>query len=167
MIHDNIMYPFYLSVNIIRGTPTSLRKFCIFRSVCLSVRLSFRPSVIFSLTRNYFLHSQQIPFKFHAWITLVDISDGFSFGRSATHDFQDSRENGRHSMNFFNPFQSKPWFLRVCSTNSLKTLWEKEKLLVTSNFSFCCSVFYLSEESSVIFIKFKIVVYKLFQFGSA
>ena len=29
-----------------------------------------------------------------------------------------------------------PWFLRVCSTSLLKTLWEKEKLLVTSNFSF-------------------------------
>ena len=29
-----------------------------------------------------------------------------------------------------------PWFLHVCSTNSLKTLWEKEKLIVTSNFSF-------------------------------
>ena len=24
----------------------------------------------------------------------------------------------------------KPWFLRVCSTSLLKTLWEKEKLLV-------------------------------------
>ena len=35
-----------------------------------------------------------------------------------------------------NPFQNKPWFLRVCSTSLLKTLWEKEKLLVTSNFSF-------------------------------
>ena len=35
-----------------------------------------------------------------------------------------------------NPFQNKPWFLHVCSTSLLKTLWEKEKLLVTSNFSF-------------------------------
>ena len=35
-----------------------------------------------------------------------------------------------------NPFPNKPWFLRVCSTSLLKTLWEKEKLLVTSNFSF-------------------------------
>ena len=37
---------------------------------------------------------------------------------------------------FVNPFPNKPWFLRVCSTCLLKTLWEKEKLLVTSNFSF-------------------------------
>ena len=36
----------------------------------------------------------------------------------------------------FNPFPNKPWFLRVCSTGLLKTLWEKEKLLVKSNFSF-------------------------------
>ena len=42
-----------------------------------------------------------------------------------------------------NPFPNKPWFLRVCSTSLLKTLWEKEKLLVTSNFSFSHSVFYL------------------------
>ena len=35
-----------------------------------------------------------------------------------------------------NPFPNKPWFLHVCSTGLLKTLWEKEKLLVTSNFSF-------------------------------
>ena len=43
---------------------------------------------------------------------------------------------------FFNPFPNKPWFLRVCSTSLLKTLWEKEKLLATSNFSFSHSVFY-------------------------
>ena len=30
------------------------------------------------------------------------------------------------------PFRNKPWFLRVCSTSLLKTLWKKEKLLVTS-----------------------------------
>ena len=44
--------------------------------------------------------------------------------------------------------QNKPWFLRVCSTSFffffffLKTQWEKEKLLVTSNFFFSHSVFY-------------------------
>ena len=35
-----------------------------------------------------------------------------------------------------NPFLNKPWFLHVCSTSLLKTLWKKEKLLVTSNSSF-------------------------------
>ena len=41
----------------------------------------------------------------------------------------------------FNPFPNKPWFLPVCSRGLLKTLWEKEKLVVTSNFSFSHSVF--------------------------
>ena len=41
----------------------------------------------------------------------------------------------------------------------------KEKLLVTSNFSFSHSVFYPFEEPSAIFIKFEIVVCKLFQSG--
>ena len=45
----------------------------------------------------------------------------------------------------------------------LKTLREKEKLLVTSNFSFS-QCFLPSGELSVIVIKFKIVVCKLFQF---
>ena len=64
-----------------------------------------------------------------------------------------------------NPFPNKPLFLRVCSTSLLKTLWEKEKMLVTSNFSFSNSVFYPFRELSTIFIKFKIVICKLFQFG--
>ena len=42
----------------------------------------------------------------------------------------------------FHPFPNKPWFLRVCSTSLLKTQWEKEKLLIMSNFSFSHSVFY-------------------------
>ena len=67
-------------------------------------------------------------------------------------------------LKFFNPFPNKPWFLRVCSRSLLKTLWEKEKLLVTSNFSFSHSVFYPFGELSAIFIKLKIVICKLFQF---
>ena len=67
--------------------------------------------------------------------------------------------------NRINPFPNKPWFLRVCSTNLLKTLWEKEKLLVTSNFSFSHSVFYLLKELFAVFVKFEIVVCKCFQFG--
>ena len=45
-----------------------------------------------------------------------------------------------HSWFFFNPFPSKPWFLRVCSTNLLRTLWEMEKLLDTV-FSTCLESF--------------------------
>ena len=52
-----------------------------------------------------------------------------------------------------------PW-----ETSLLKTLWEKEKLLATSNFSFSPSVFCPFWELSAIFVNFKIVVCKLFQF---
>ena len=65
-----------------------------------------------------------------------------------------------------NPFPNKPWFLHVCSTSLLKTLWEKEKLLVTSNFSFSHSVFNPFGQLFSIFLKFEIVVCKFFQFGS-
>ena len=44
-----------------------------------------------------------------------------------------------------------------------KNLWE-EKLLVTTTFSFSHSVFYAFWELSATFMKFEIVVYKLFQF---
>ena len=59
-----------------------------------------------------------------------------------------------------NPFPNDLWFLRVGSASLLKTLWEKEKLLVTSNFSFSHSVFYLFGELSAIFFKYEIVVWK-------
>ena len=66
---------------------------------------------------------------------------------------------------YVNPFPNKPWFLRVYSICFLKTMWEKEKLLVMSNFSFSCIVFYPFRELSAIFIKFEIVICKFFQFG--
>ena len=58
--------------------------------------------------------------------------------------FQGHAENFG-SLKSFNPFPNKPWFLPVCSTSLLKTLRKKEKLLVTSNFSFSHSVFYPSK----------------------
>ena len=65
-----------------------------------------------------------------------------------------------------NPFPNKPWFLRICSTSLLKTLWKKEKLLVTSNFSFFShSVFFSFGELSTIFVELKVVFCTLFQFG--
>ena len=42
-------------------------------------------------------------------------------------------ENG---WKFFNPLPHNNTFWRLWETSLLKTLWEKEKLLVTSNFSF-------------------------------
>ena len=65
----------------------------------------------------------------------------------------------------FNPFPNKPWFLRVYSTSLLKTLWENEKLLVTSNFSFSHSVFNLFGELTAICMKFEIIVSQLCEFG--
>ena len=66
------------------------------------------------------------------------------------------------------PFPKQALVLRVCSTSLLKTLREKEKLLVTSNISFSHSFFfffYLFGELSAILIKLKIVVCQLFQIG--
>ena len=63
-----------------------------------------------------------------------------------------------------NPFTDKPWILGVCSTSLLKTLWKKEKLLVTSNFSFFLGLFYRFQELPSIFIKFESDVCKLFHF---
>ena len=62
------------------------------------------------------------------------------------------------SLTIFNPFSNKPWFLHVCSTSLLKTLWKKDKLLVRSNLSFSYSVFYPFGELSAIFIKSDIIV---------
>ena len=67
--------------------------------------------------------------------------------------------------NKLNPFPIKPWFLRGCSTCLLIILWEKEKLLVSSNFSFSQGVFYPFGNFSAIFIEFEIAVCKLFRFG--
>ena len=47
-----------------------------------------------------------------------------------------------YTIQWFNPFPNKPWCFCVCSTSLLKTLWEKDKLLVMSNLSFPYSVFY-------------------------
>ena len=63
------------------------------------------------------------------------------------------------------PFPNKPWFLCICCTSLLKTLWEKEKLLVSSNFSFSSQCFLSVLRSFAFFIKLEFVVCKLFQFG--
>ena len=58
---------------------------------------------------------------------------------------------GYESKKAFNPFANKPLFLRVCRKYILKTQWEKEKLLVMSNFSFSYSVFYPFGKLTAIF----------------
>ena len=64
----------------------------------------------------------------------------------------------------FNPFPNKPWFSRICSKNLSKTLWEKEKLLVMSNFSFYHSVFYHFGELSAISLNLKLLSANSFSF---
>ena len=54
----------------------------------------------------------------------------------------------------YNPFPYKPWFLCVCSTSILKTLLEKEKLLIMSNYPFpsvfsTCSVYFVPFSSNM------------------
>ena len=61
--------------------------------------------------------------------------------------------------------QSSPGFYVSEVQACRKHRGEKEKLLVTSNFSFFHSVFYPSGALSAIFIKFEIVVCKFFPFG--
>ena len=73
-------------------------------------------------------------------------------------------DKNKFSRSINNPFPNKPLFLRACCSSLLKTLREKEKLLVTRNFSFSHSVFYPLGKLSAIFIIFNIVG-KLFQFG--
>ena len=57
---------------------------------------------------------------------VIELNKGAPLGTVFYHGF---------TTKHFNPFPNKPWFLRVCSISLLKTLWAKEKLLVTSNFS--------------------------------
>ena len=61
--------------------------------------------------------------------------------------------------------QTSPGFYVSTEQVFLKKLWEKEKLLVTSNFSFSHGVFYPFGDLSAIFVKFEIVDCKLFAFG--
>ena len=69
-------------------------------------------------------------------------------------------------MCLFNPFTNKPWFLRVCSTSLLKTLREKENCSKRlRQFLFSHSIFKPYGKPSAIFIKFEIVVCKLFELG--
>ena len=75
------------------------------------------------------------------------------------------QKSSLYGKNSINPFPNEPCFFRICSITRLKTLWEKEKLLATSNCPFSHSVFYPLRELSAISEKFKIVVCKLFRIG--
>ena len=95
--------------------------------------------------------------KERSFLTIVSNS-GLMFGLTTI----SSKSDSIHSITIS---QTSPVFFCVCSTSRFKTLWKKEKLLVTSNFSFSHSVFYPFRDLSAIFIKFEIVVCKLSQLG--
>ena len=63
--------------------------------------------------------------------------------------------------------QTSSLFLSACNTSFFENTVgnSEQKLLVNSNFSFSHSVLYLFGEPFAIFVKFKIVVCKLFQFA--
>ena len=63
-----------------------------------------------------------------------------------------------------NPFPKKLWFLCVCSSSLLKTLWEKEKLFIPSNSPFPKVLSTLLENFPPYSIEFKIVICKPFLF---
>ena len=54
-------------------------------------------------------------------------------------------------------FPNKPWLLCVCSTSLSKTPWEKEKLVLTSNFTFSHSVSCPFRALSANFTEFRIL----------
>ena len=64
------------------------------------------------------------------------------------------------------PFTKQALVFTCLQYKSLKERWEKEQLLIASNFFFSHSVSYPFRELSAIFIKFEIVFCNLFQFGS-
>ena len=63
------------------------------------------------------------------------------------------------------PFPKQSLVFTCLRYKSFENTGKREKLLVTSNFSFSHSIFYWFGELSTTFIKFEIVVCNLFQFG--
>ena len=94
----------------------------------------------FSFSHNVF-YSSQNKFKFfsHIYFAVCEYSQ---FGKDKNFVILERVD----------PFPNIPWFSHVCSSSLLKTLWEKEKLLIMSNVSFSHSVFYPFRELSAIFI---------------
>ena len=60
--------------------------------------------------------------------------------------------------------QNKPWILRL-QYKSFENTVGKGEIARNKQFILFCSVFYLSRDLFAMFIKFEIVVCKLFQFG--
>ena len=70
-------------------------------------------------------------------------------------------------LNWLNAFPNMPEFLRVCSTSRLKTLWGKGEIARNDQFLLVPQWFLPVWKPPVIYIKFEIVVCKLFEFGQS
>ena len=105
---------------------------------------------IFSFSHNFFYHSKKKNIFISYVMFILSTVSALSLDKSKIWLCGD-------------PFPNNPWFLRVCSIGLLKTLWEKGKLLVTSNFSFSHSFLPFWRTCNT-FIKLKIVICKLFRF---
>ena len=92
--------------------------------------------------QNYYYYYYHY-YHYHNYVLTNKTRTIFSFKKSLVTCGERFTQNGHHFTigNYlpFNPFSNKPWFLRVCSTSLLKTLLEKEKLLVTRTFFFFSS----------------------------
>ena len=130
----------------------------------VSGALVFHKHILFI---NYFINPLPYNYKFDALEEKKKTSENIEGKKGNAGNqhfllFPQSFLPYQRQISCFNPFPNKPWFLLVCSTGLLKTPWEKEKLLVMSNFSFFHSVFCHFGELSASFIKFEIVVCNLF-----
>ena len=63
------------------------------------------------------------------------------------------------------PFPQDPWFLRPYKRRLLKTSWEKEKMLVTSIFSFFHNIFFFIKDINHYLSNIRFDVCKCFQYG--
>ena len=126
----------------------------------------------FKYTRKQFLFFPQ--YYYTLLVNFLPYSSNLKFSSANCLNWERSKicflGKGYYSPNnlktfVINSFPNKSLFLRVSDTSRLRTPWDNEKLLVTSNFSFSHSVFYPFGKLSAISIKFEIVVCKLFQFG--
>ena len=77
----------------------------------------------------------------HPYEKIFRLPNSKSFERTVSNWMKMVENFPQSKKKSINLFPNKPWFLRVCSISILKTLWEKEKLLLMSNFSFSLSVF--------------------------
>ena len=67
---------------------------------------------------------------------------------------------------WLNPFPNKPWVLRVCNTKSLENNVGNGEIARDEQFLHFSQCSILFEKLSAIFVKFEIVVCKLFQYGN-